>query len=217
MDRHLLKLALGISAGFEGGGFDNVAGNFDGQGVSAGILQWNLGQGTLQPLLKKYGPTGDALIDQVARLAPTDAIALVDAHWTPEWKAKWKALMGSAWMTTIQLGAAEPIGAHALKLQVEWGMTSNQSFCWFFDVCVQNGSLKIPKPDETPNYKLANPKNLTLWGGLTLTAEQICLMSASYERAIVAREGYQADIFNRKGTIAAGTGYVHGKLFHLGF
>lgn len=30
------------------------AGDFDGQKVSVGIAQWNFGQGTLQPLLKKY-------------------------------------------------------------------------------------------------------------------------------------------------------------------
>ena len=30
-----------------------LTGNFDGQGVSFGALQWNFGQGTLQPLLQE--------------------------------------------------------------------------------------------------------------------------------------------------------------------
>src|SRR5262245_9926790 len=30
-----------------------LAGNFDKQGISFGVLQWNLGQGTLQPLLSE--------------------------------------------------------------------------------------------------------------------------------------------------------------------
>ena len=33
--------------------FCGVAGDFDGQGISFGALQWNLGQGTLQPLLSE--------------------------------------------------------------------------------------------------------------------------------------------------------------------
>lgn len=41
-----------LTAAFEGGGYTALSGNFDGQGVSFGFLQWNLGRGTLQPLIK---------------------------------------------------------------------------------------------------------------------------------------------------------------------
>lgn len=45
-------LALNITGSFEGTvGWKNITGNFDGQGISLGLLQQNLGQGTLQPLL----------------------------------------------------------------------------------------------------------------------------------------------------------------------
>lgn len=44
-------IALNITGSFEGkAGWKNLAGNFDGQGISLGIMQQNLGQGTLQPL-----------------------------------------------------------------------------------------------------------------------------------------------------------------------
>lgn len=44
-------LAMNITGSFEGHkGWDNISNNFDGQGVSLGILNQNLGQGTLQPL-----------------------------------------------------------------------------------------------------------------------------------------------------------------------
>lgn len=43
--------ALNITGSFEGkAGWKNLAGNFDGQGISLGLMQQNLGQGTLQPL-----------------------------------------------------------------------------------------------------------------------------------------------------------------------
>jgi hypothetical protein len=46
-----LALALNISGSFEGGdGWSNLTNNFDNQGLSMGLLNQNLGQGSLQPL-----------------------------------------------------------------------------------------------------------------------------------------------------------------------
>lgn len=52
LERDPFALALNITGSFEGSrGFENLTGNFDGQGVSMGLLQQNLGQGSLQPML----------------------------------------------------------------------------------------------------------------------------------------------------------------------
>jgi hypothetical protein len=51
-DRNALALALNISGSYEGEtGWANLTNNFDGQGVSMGLLNQNLGQGSLQPML----------------------------------------------------------------------------------------------------------------------------------------------------------------------
>ena len=51
-DRSALMIALNISGSFEGAdGWANLSDNFDGQGVSMGLLNQNLGQGSLQPML----------------------------------------------------------------------------------------------------------------------------------------------------------------------
>jgi len=51
-DRTALVLALNISGSFEGAdGWANLSDDFDGQGVSMGLLNQNLGQGSLQPML----------------------------------------------------------------------------------------------------------------------------------------------------------------------
>lgn len=48
----LFALAMNVSGSFEGGdGWDNISNNFDGQGLSLGLFNQNLGQGSLQPLL----------------------------------------------------------------------------------------------------------------------------------------------------------------------
>lgn len=49
--RDAFALALNVTGTFEGvSGWENLTGNFDGQGISMGLLQWNLGQGSLQPI-----------------------------------------------------------------------------------------------------------------------------------------------------------------------
>jgi hypothetical protein len=51
-DQLAFSLALNISGSYEGhAGWSNLSNNFDGQGLSLGILNQNLGQGSLQPLL----------------------------------------------------------------------------------------------------------------------------------------------------------------------
>lgn len=51
-DQAAFKAALNISGSFEGDeGWGNITGNFDGQGLSLGLLNQCLGQGSLQPLL----------------------------------------------------------------------------------------------------------------------------------------------------------------------
>lgn len=51
-DRKAISIALNISGSYEGEqGWGNITGNFDGQGLSMGLLNQCLGQGSLQPLM----------------------------------------------------------------------------------------------------------------------------------------------------------------------
>lgn len=48
------SLAINITGSYEGvSNWNNISNNFDGQGISLGVFQQNLGQGSLQPLLNK--------------------------------------------------------------------------------------------------------------------------------------------------------------------
>ncbi|MDG2959674.1 hypothetical protein P7L91_02280, partial [Bisgaard Taxon 10/6] len=52
--REAKEIALKVSGAYEGkGGFANLSDNFDGMGMSWGIIQFNFGQNTLGPLLNK--------------------------------------------------------------------------------------------------------------------------------------------------------------------
>lgn len=55
LEQRSLSLALTISGGFEGGsGWKNITNNFDGMGLSAGLLNQTLGTESLQPLMAAY-------------------------------------------------------------------------------------------------------------------------------------------------------------------
>src|SRR5438128_7569024 len=45
--------------------FAGLSGDFDGQGISFGVLQWNLGQGSLQPLLQKINTTHPDIVESI--------------------------------------------------------------------------------------------------------------------------------------------------------
>lgn len=67
-DQAALQVALNISGSFEGAdGWANLSDDFDGQGVSLGLLNQNLGQGSLQPLLIRLRDESPAVL---ARLTP---------------------------------------------------------------------------------------------------------------------------------------------------
>jgi hypothetical protein len=225
-----LGIALQITGAFEGSGYGNVAGSFDGQGISAGILQWNYGQGTLQALLLKYisdhGSLPDHLfpepITPTAKMSAGAAIIFANRmqdkrQLKPEWKHAWKSFMSSSETVAIQKEFAKLKGDRAESMMKSYGMDSLRAYCWFFDVVVQNGSMKgIPIVLGEPIFDLASAGNKAVWSKMSFTDEQKTLLFASHNRAKVSVQQFQADVFNRKATIAVGVGTVHGKIYDLG-
>lgn len=62
----ILALALNISGSFEGNsGWGNISDDFDGMGLSLGLLNQNLGSGSLQPLLIKMNQRHPALMQKI--------------------------------------------------------------------------------------------------------------------------------------------------------
>ncbi len=75
-------LGLNVSGSFEGhSGWQNLSNNFDGQGVSMGLLNQNLGQGSLQPLWIGLRERSPWVLDQV--LSPSQKKSMLDmlANW----------------------------------------------------------------------------------------------------------------------------------------
>jgi hypothetical protein len=139
-----------------------VSDNFDGMGVSLGVLQWNLGMGSLQPLVRGAGEAavraampmhGDALWD--ACTAPGAAWQAALAAWftgaklKPAVRLELKAFTGSDPFRAQQVKAAGTVAKLAHDRATAWaaadpvfGTVTKRLFLWFFDVTTQNGSLK---------------------------------------------------------------------------
>ena len=80
--RRAVALGLNISGSFEGGsGWKNITNNFDGQGLSLGLLNQCLGQGSLQPLMVKMRDRNNATMKSQFTTEHFTAITAMLSKW----------------------------------------------------------------------------------------------------------------------------------------
>jgi hypothetical protein len=171
-----LEVLVKITGTFENSGdpYIGVSGDFDGQGISCGVLQWNIGQNSLQPLVKAVGKT------EVVAAMPTLGPAMWDACNGPipaalrtvrGWqngtalkavpKRELQALMGSATMRSEQNAAIRRAAQKAETLADKWasdrgtGRRTAHELAWFFDIVTQNGSMKDLAFQDVTSFKNA--------------------------------------------------------------
>jgi len=155
------EFSLELTGSFEGGSYDLVAPDFDGQGLSVGILQFNAGQGTLSLLLSKYLQKFDEIqpnifpkrIDYLAFASKKECLEFVRkimledrGKVKKEWYTAWKHFLRLPGCIECQREMAKSIGNWAAFTMEEWGLYSLRAFSFFFDVRVQHGSLRGIKP-----------------------------------------------------------------------
>lgn len=224
------KYAYDKVSAFEGSGIDMVSDNFDGQGISLGGFQWCVGQGSLQEkILKPYfahnEPSNEVerVLKQISTSSISKGLSLCKENFLSGTKLKsaekvyLKAFAIKA--EAYQLSAGKEIFNRAWGLCDSSGLTSLKAFCFFVDVCVQNGSMDgVAKPIADVNkYKnfIANEGgvNKKRWQALTVDSETIVLCLWIAARA--KQNKWRSDVISRKCTIAHGVGIVHDELFEF--
>lgn len=208
--------------------FAAVTGNFDGQGMSFGALQWNFGQGTLQPLLKEmfanhqdiasriFGANLDQLQQAInggkdAALSFADSIQNQAKHTiTDPWKQIFRSLGLTPEFQAIEVRGAATYYAKGIRLCQDYGLWSERGRALMFDICVQNGSIA------------ENVKTLILsdFGNLPQSAspeetELAKMRIVANRRAEAANPKFVEDVRRRKLCIAEGKGVVHGISYDL--
>jgi hypothetical protein len=155
--------AVAITPGFEvqGDPYMGVSGDFDGMGISCGALQWNIGSGSLQPMVKNVGkPVAVAAMPTHGEELWTACNGSVSAGLTivRQWqsgttlkakpKAELRAFMGTPEMRAEQDARIDKVAQRAFDQAGAWvaargsGAATKRLFCWFFDLVTQNGGLE---------------------------------------------------------------------------
>jgi hypothetical protein len=159
-----IRTALAVTGHFEDS--ENplaaVTDDFDGMGVSLGVLQWNFGSMSLQPIALAAGETairktmpaigGDFL--RACTLPVKQCLALVrtwqpNSALTPAARAELRRFAGSDAFVAQQIKAASKVAAAAYAAAQQWAASATppapvtkREFAWFFDLLTQNGGLK---------------------------------------------------------------------------
>jgi hypothetical protein len=203
-------------------------GDFDGQGISFGALQWNLGQGTLQSLLADLEASGSGVLDEVfheqARTLRENALRgsrESQLQWSrtiqapgrrrlhEPWHGLFRALGRHPQCQAAQTRAARSLFAEAREWCASFGLGSERAVALMFDIRVQNGSISKATGGKI-RFDFASVH------GATDEEREVRRMEIiATRRAEAAREQFRADVLSRKLTIARGRGTVHGRFYNL--
>lgn len=239
-DRKPLETALEITGDFEteGDPWTQVTGNFDGEGASLGILQWNFGQNSIQPLIRK------AQLHVLKKYCPKywkpiwDAANSEGVSGTDDWNlramnSELKAYLGSPEFKDIQTEACGAKGEIAKRAAAGFYRRdlTVQEFCFFFDIVVQSGSMKNVTKETLASFVTkhmsllaakayacrwameSGDSNAEASGRLWLNDQSGNheLLVIGFLRALQSKEQWQGNAFARRGTIAMGYGVVEGE------
>jgi hypothetical protein len=208
--------------------YAGLGGDFDGQGLSFGVAQWNIGQCTLQPLLAEMlsghedvmsAVFGDRLDDLRTMLQSPRAVQLAWARGIQDpvrhvvlqpWKGFFQALGRTPEFQAIQVGQAASIHQAALQLCARFGVTTERAVALMFDIRVQNYSISAASEAAIREDFAAIPAD-----SAPMDIEVAKLRSIANRRAEASRAEYVEDVRARKLAIANGAGTVHGVVYDL--
>ncbi len=207
-------IALSITSGFEGGkpmNYKAVAGNFDGMGISYGLIQWNAGSGTLGPLLSKmkdadpvsfknsFPASGnyDQFINALnGGNASLMSWALSFQSSTAGWKIFFEKLGDAPTFQQIQVEVASA-QRHALVIPMVnflRGLSPDlmntvklQTYCAFFDLAVQQQTLDSARTAIIERVAREHP-----------ATQEALVRIAVEERALTAQHQWVSDCMSRR-------------------
>lgn len=214
----LFDRALQLTADFEGHGFGLAQGNFDGAGITWGIIGFTLAGGELQRVMQEIDRRAPGKVDAafgdlapawraVLAKPPREQIAWADgislgaskARLPPAWVQVFARLGALPVTQEVQVDAArQKYFEPALRSAQRLGLRTERGVALCFDTHVQSGGIK----PEVFEAAAAFPSGATEGDRLPLLAEAIA--------QAVSRPQYRADVLARRMCIASGSGTVHG-------
>lgn len=208
--------------------FAGVSGDFDGQGLSFGVCQWNFGQDSLQPLLSAMLSNHESVARSIFQdhfpvlaaalaAAKDDLMAFARSIQHPvkhtinePWRGMLRELGRTAEFQAIEVAAANRLIETARAMCREYGLRSERALALMFDIVVQNGSIQ-------PIVKARIQKDFEALAPTRGEDPEVARMRiVANRRAEAANPRWIEDVRIRKLCIANGAGKVHGIDYDLG-
>jgi hypothetical protein len=232
LDQPLNHRCLALTAVFETDSgvpecFSGLSGDFDGQGISFGVLQWNIGQGSLQPLLERMDQEHSDVFERAFNQNTAVLRAVLESshdeqmdwarsiqdrlrHTVAEpWRGQLKTLGRSEEFQAIQVEAAEDHFKTARAWCEAFGVRSQRALALMFDIRTQNGSIgNLVKAQIFADFaRIPTDRNGQA------EVDKLCIIAN--RRADASNPRWIEDVRRRKLTIAKGSGIVHGNPIDL--
>lgn len=213
---NVVSISKNITKQFEVANSNQIAGNFDGQGLSLGYLQWCIGQGTLQPLLNRmdreynsemrsiFGSNYDSIHNMILdnaqnQLLWAKAINNSSNVISEPWYSQFVVLTNNEHFKNIETDAEAYKVGQAMLICDKYQLKTVRGFALAFDIAVQNGSVS-PEAAQIIDTALAQKTNMSEKDRINVIANAVADTSTSNIQ----------DIRSRKIAIANGDGTVHG-------
>lgn len=221
----LKQRCLQVTADFEGTGFTKCVGNFDGAGLTWGIIGFTLSNGELGAVLKKirtshpvvfstaFGNLEAKIVEVLGsshaaqmNFANSISVGPKKMQILPEWAAAFERLGKDEKVQAIQLERTEKYFDIALRDVETFTVENELGLALCFDIAVQNGGV-----DQTEGNRIRNKINQNP----PATPQALRKIIAN----VVADNGsnplFIEDVRKRKLTIATTQGIVHGSKFDI--
>ncbi len=233
--------ALHMTTTFENGrplNFGGLSGNFDGQGLSFGMLQWNIGTGSLQPLLNEFARdhaqhfdaifgTDAARLRQVLTQNRDEQMRFIGSindsrnHIIEPWAGYFRALADEPTFQQIQIAQVRPRMRAAERYARQFGLRSERGLAFMFDVVTAHGGGWLDNRrchgcnNQTRHARIdARRAELEQQQGHPSDERQLLEIIANV-LADTVNPRWRNNVLRRRMTIAAGRGKVHGHDFDL--
>lgn len=209
---------LGLTSTFEGHGYTLAQGNFDGAGITWGIIGFTLKHGELTKIIKSAFAEDPDLVRSCFADKTDELLAMLDKPLDEQiaWadsisEGKSKVKLAEPWKSAFAKFGDTPLAQRlqrervvssyyqpALATAKKFGLKSELGAALCFDIHVQNGGIKDAAAEKVRAAINAN------------SSEQDVRIAIANAVADTALERWREDVRERKLTIAKGEGSVHG-------
>lgn len=222
----LEERALQLTAAFEAHGFSLAEGNFDGAGITWGIIGFTLLGGELGRIIKQIDTDHPGMLQDAFGASAAQLLAIVAAPQAEQISfansistGVSKAVLAEPWLSGFRRLGEQP-AVQQLQLDIvnrdylqpalvtakKFNLTTELGVALAFDIHVQNGGISQAAAQEVQTTLAGHPSDRE-------QDVRTAIANAVADNAKNVR--FREDVRQRKLTIATGSGQVHGGTYVL--